>query len=309
MRSLPPGFRLSEEVGRALHAGAPVVALESTVITHGLPRPENLDLARDMEAAVREGGAVPATIAILEGQVRIGLSEDELQALARADDLRKISLRDFGAALAGRASGGVTVAATLLAARGVGLRVFATGGIGGVHRHSAYDVSADLQQLGRTPMVVVCAGAKAILDLPATLERLETLGVPVVGYGTDRFPAFYTRESGLPVPVRVESTAQVVALASAHWRAGLESAVLVTVPPPKEVALPKEVSERAIERALEEAEAAGVTGPLITPFLLERVSARTGGASLQANLGLLRNNARVAAAIAAAFAARERPSA
>ncbi len=301
---IPSSYALSPEVARARRGGHPLVALESAVITHGLPRPQNLLLARALEQVVREQGAVPATVAILDGKVRVGLSEAQLERLASEDGARKISRRDYGIALARGENGGTTVAGTLIAARQVGIRVFATGGIGGVHRNAAFDVSADLPELGRSPLVVVCAGAKSILDLPATLEVLETMGVAVLGYQTDDFPAFYSASSGLPVNVRVESVQDVVRIAREHWQMGLESALLVVQPPPAEAALAQEQVEEAIQVAMAEAEKNQIRGAAVTPFLLERVSRLSGGASLQANLALLENNARLAAQIAAALQPR-----
>ena len=296
-----------DEVARALKIGMPVVALESTVITHGLPYPQNVTLARDMETEVRSGQAVPATIAVLDGQIRVGLRPDELERLGRGGQLHKISTRDFAPAIAQGWDGGTTVAATLLAAHRVGIRVFATGGIGGVHRTIGgapgfnFDISADLPALAGTPLVVVCAGAKAILDLPATLEYLETLAVPVVGYGTDEFPAFYSPSSGLPVSVRADTPAEVAAIARAHWELGMPGAVLVAQPPPPQVALALDAVNGAIEQALHEASDRNLRGQAVTPFLLERVAELTGGDSLKANLGLLLNNARLAALIARQF--------
>lgn len=295
---LPDVFILNDEVAQARRNGRPLVALESTVITHGLPRPHNLQLARELESEVRRGGATPATVAVIEGKIHIGLTDAELEALALADKVRKISRRDYGLAIARGESGGTTVAGTLIAASRAGLQVFATGGIGGVHRQAPFDVSADLQELARTPMVVVCAGAKAILDIPATLEYLETVGVPVVGYRTDEFPAFYSTSSGRPVTIRAETAGEVARIARAQWDLGITSAILVTVPPPPEDAIPAEQVEGEIHQALEEAARQGISGPKVTPFLLARVSELTGGASLKANLSLLRNNARVAAEIA-----------
>jgi pseudouridine-5'-phosphate glycosidase len=303
-RKLADGLTLSSEVARALHLGLPVAALESTVITHGLPYPENQALARDMEEEVRQGGATPATIAVLDGRIHAGLSPEALERLAAGEGMVKISTRDFAPAIAKGLSGGTTVAATLLAAHLAGIRVFATGGIGGVHRQAPTDVSADLPQLARTPLVVICTGAKAILDLPATLEYLETASVPVVGYGTDEFPAFYSRSSGLKTSVRADTPAEVAEIARAHWGLGLHSAVLVALPPPEEIALPPVEVEGAIDAALAEAQAQGIRGQGVTPFLLQRVSELTGGASLRANLGLLRNNARLAAQIAQEFSTR-----
>lgn len=295
---LPPAYRLSFEVARALELKLPVVALESTVITHGLPYPQNLALAKDMEAEVRAQEVVPATIAVLDGEVRIGVGITELERLASSEDTHKISTRDLVAAIAKGWSGGTTVAGTLMAAGAAGISVFATGGIGGVHRGAPFDVSTDLHQLARSPLIVVCSGAKAILDLPATLEVLESLAVPVLGYRTDEFPAFYSRSSGLPVGVRVDAPEEIAAMARAHWSLGLSSALLVVNPPPQEAALPPEAVDGAIEQALEEAEARGIRGQGVTPFLLARVSELTGGASLGANLALLRDNARLAAEIA-----------
>lgn len=300
-QQLPQSFVLSNEVSIAMRSGQPVVALESTVITHGLPRPENLQLAQALEQEIREQGAVPATIGVLDGKIHVGLSAADLARLANEDGARKISRRDFGIALARKENGGTTVAGTLVIARQVGIRVFATGGIGGVHRHSNFDISADLPELGRSPVVVVCAGAKAILDLPATVEVLETQGVPVIGYKTNEFPAFYSRESGLGVTQRVDSPEEVAQIARAGWDLGIQSAVLVVQPPPDEAALRSEQIEQVISQALKEAEGMKITGPAVTPFLLDRVSVLSGGASLHTNLALLRNNARLAAQVATAL--------
>ncbi len=294
-------LELEKEVEQALSAGQPVVALESTLITHGLPRPVNLEVARELEKVVRDAGAVPATIAILDGVVHIGLSDEQLVLLANADHVRKCSRRDLGIVMATGEHGATTVAATAYLAARAGIRVFATGGIGGVHRGHPFDISADLEELGRTPVAVVCAGAKAILDLPLTREALETRGVPVIGFQTTEFPAFYTRSSGLEVDHRCDSAAEIAAVASAHWGAGLDGGILVTVPIPKEDELPKDEMNAAIDTALREAEQAGVSGKEVTPFLLARVSELTGDRSRAANVALLRNNARVAAGIAAAL--------
>jgi pseudouridine-5'-phosphate glycosidase len=296
--TVPYYYSYSREVSQAFQLRHPVVALESAVITHGLPRPENLKLAQHLEEEVRAQGCVPATIALLDGRIRIGLSDVELERLAYEDKVRKISRRDFGIAIARKEHGGTTVAGTLIAARTVGIRVFATGGIGGVHRNTSFDISADLQELGRTPMVVVCAGAKAILDLPATLEVLETMGVPVIGYQTDEFPAFYSRTSGLKVNCSADSPEEIAAIARAHWGLGLDSAILVVVPPPEEAALPPEEVNEVIQQALEEADMQHIHGAAVTPFLLNRVSELSGGASLKTNLALLANNATLAAKIA-----------
>ncbi len=292
-------------VRAALDARRPIVALESTVISHGLPWPENLELARNMEATVRAGGAQPATIALLKGQVHIGLTDEQVEYLAKAEGIWKISRRDYPVALAQKRDGATTVAGTLIAAHWAGLRVFATGGIGGVHRSisnlQSSDISADLPELARTPVVVVCAGAKAILDLPATLEWLETHGVPVIGYGTDEFPAFYSRKSGLKLEARADSPEEVAAIAHALWDNGLTGGLLVGVPCPAEAARPADEMERVIAVAVKEADAQGIRGRAVTPFLLSRISELTHGESKAANLALLQNNARVAAQIALAL--------
>jgi pseudouridylate synthase len=298
---LPKMYVLSETVQHAQRVGSPIVALESTVITHGLPIPHNLELARDMEAEVLAHGATPATIALLEGKVHIGLTDAQLTALAYMKHTRKISLRDFGIALAKGLSGGTTVASTLFVAAQAGIRVFATGGIGGVHRGAPFDISADLTQLGRSRVVVVCAGAKSILDLPATHEVLETQGVPVIGYQTSDFPGFFTRSSGLSVDQRVDTPAEAAQIALDAWEAGLGTALLLVVPPPVETAMPAQEMEAAIQAALNEAQQAGIHGAATTPFLLKRVSELTGGQSLRTNLDLLKNNARVAAQVAKAM--------
>jgi pseudouridylate synthase len=297
----PPFLHLHPTVQTALAEGRPLVALESAVISHGLPWPDNLHLARDMEAAVRDGGAEPATIALLSGNVHVGLGARELEHLARASGIWKISRRDLPVAMAQRRDGATTVAGTILIAHQAGLRVMATGGIGGVHRGDPTDVSADLPEIARTPIVVVCSGAKAILDLPATLEWLETWGVPVVGYQTDEFPAFYSRESGLSLEARAASPGEVAAIAQAMRNAGYAGGMLLCVPCPAEAARPAEEMEKAIPQAILEAESRGVRGKAVTPFLLARVSELTEGKSRAANLALLRNNALVAAQVAMAI--------
>ncbi len=285
------------------------VALESTVITHGLPRPQNLTLARDMERVVRENGATPATIAILDGQIRVGLTDAELERLANETNVRKISRRDFATAIVKKECGGTTVAGTMFAAHRAGIRVFATGGIGGVHEVETLDISTDLQALADTPMIVVCAGAKAILNLPATLEYLETMAVPVIGYRTDEFPAFYSRQSGLPVSARLDSPEEVVRFAKAHWELGMKSAVLVCQPLPPEDEIPAEKINGFIEQARREASEGGIHGQPLTPFLLARLAELTGGESLRANLALLLNNAKLAAQIACALSLLEKQKA
>lgn len=302
---LPPFFSVDSDVAQALRHKQPVVALESTVITHGLPYPTNLRLAHDMESEVRRQGAVPATIALVAGHVRVGVSAAELEPLAHGENVHKISSRDFAPAIALGWNGGTTVAGTLLAAERTGIRVFATGGIGGVHRlfpgaqpSASLDISADLPQLARSPVIVVCAGAKAILDLPATLEYLETAGIPVVGFQTSEFPAFYSRTSGLKASAQADTPAQIAAIARAHWQMGMPGAVLVVNPPPEEVALPVDLVESAITQAVQDLVQQGIHGQQVTPFLLARLSELTHGESLKANLGLLRNNAQLAAQVA-----------
>jgi pseudouridine-5'-phosphate glycosidase len=289
------------EVAAALRDGRPVVALESTLIAHGLPRPLNLDTARQAEAAVREEGAVPATIAVLRGVPTVGLSDAELQDLAGADGVLKASSRDLPTAVAQKRTAATTVAATMVLAHQAGIRLFATGGIGGVHRGAAetWDVSADLAELARTPVAVICAGAKAILDLPRTLEVLETLSVAVVGYGTDEFPAFYVRSSGLPLPARVNSPAEAASLLAARWALGGAGVVLAR-PLDAGAALAAEEFEMALVVAERQAAARGVRGPALTPFLLARLAEITAGRTLSANQALIVANARLAAQVAQA---------
>ncbi|MFQ5931426.1 MAG: pseudouridine-5'-phosphate glycosidase [Nitrospiraceae bacterium] len=290
-------IEIQPEVRAAIQEGTPVVALESAVITHGLPRPINLELARRMESEIRNMKASPAIVAILAGTARLGLNAEQIELLALDERAVKVSRRDLGTVRAVGTSGGTTVAATMLIANAAGVRVFATGGIGGVHRGRGMDVSADLTELERTPVAVVCSGAKAILDLERTIEWLETAGVPVIGYGTDQFPGFYSRESGLPVSASVESPAEVANILRAHWELPHAGGVLICVPCPKDEALDREEVRRALDEA--EAEAHALRGAELTPFLLSRMSELTGGRALGANLALLRNNARVAAEIAA----------
>ncbi len=297
-------FSIQPDVSQALRKGKPVVALESTVITHGLPFPENYNLATSLEAEIRRGGSIPATIAILDGVIRVGLEAAQLERLAHAENMLKISSRDIAPALAMHKNGGTTVAGTLTIAQRAGIQVFSTGGIGGVHRQAPFDISADLRQLAVSPLVVVCAGAKAILDIPATLEVLETYGVPVVGYRTSQFPAFFSVSSGIEIATRVESAEEVARLAKIHWELGQPGSILLAVPPPEDVAVDNELIETAIQTALSEAQAKNIHGQAVTPFLLARVSELTGGSSLRANLGLLRNNAHLAAEIAQYLPAR-----
>jgi pseudouridine-5'-phosphate glycosidase len=301
-----PNFEIAQEVTRALNFGGAVVALESTVITHGLPQPQNLALARDMEKQVHEHAAVPATVALLDGKIRIGLTDPELVRLSESSSTLKVSHRDFATAIVKKMDGGTTVAGTMYAANMAGIQVFATGGIGGIHKESSFDISTDLRALANTPMIVVCAGAKAILDLPATLEYLETMGVPVVGYQTDEFPAFYSRESGLGVSARLDSPKEIGDFARAHWNLGMKSAVLVTNPVPESEAISRSEMDPIIARASEEAIRHGIHGQKLTPFLLSRISELTNGKSMKSNLALLLNNATLAAEIAKAITVKKK---
>ncbi len=291
-----------EDVRAAVAVGEPVVALESTIIAHGFPYPENLRLARAVEEAVRAAGAVPATIGLVDGRIVVGLDAGQIERFAHDREVVKVSRRNLAATLASGRLGATTVAGTMLCAQHAGIRVFATGGIGGVHRGAAttMDISADLTELARTPVCVVCAGAKSILDLPLTLEYLETQGVPVLGYGTDRFPAFYTSDSGLAVPVRVETAAEAAAVAARHWALG-GGGLVVAVPIPAADALDAAYIEGITAEAVTEATRRGITGAAWTPFVLDQVRERTGGRSVAANVALVLNNARVAAAIARAL--------
>ncbi|UCF61008.1 MAG: pseudouridine-5'-phosphate glycosidase [Anaerolineaceae bacterium] len=298
---IPEWLHVHPDVGQALESAKPVVALESTVITHGLPRPVNLDLARWMETEVISVGVQPATVAIIDGIVRFGLSNEELENLALTKEVHKISRRDLATAVAKRQTGGTTVAATIFVAHSIGVQVFATGGIGGVHRGSTGDISADLPELARRPIVVVCSGAKAILDLPRTVEWLETASVPVIGWGTEEFPAFFSRKSGLPVSLSLTTLAEIGAFLRSHWRMGIGSGVLICVPCPEDAAVPREVAEEAIAKAEIEAQESNITGGELTPYLLSRLAELTEGATLRANLELLKNNAHVAATIAKAL--------
>lgn len=297
-------IEVAPEVAAALAGGHGVVALESTIISHGMPYPDNLATARAVEGVVREHGAVPATIALVDGRVRVGLDDAALERVAAGDgEVAKASRRDLPVYVARTATAGTTVAATMYLAHRAGIGVFATGGIGGVHRGAerTMDVSADLVELGATPVTVVCAGAKSILDLPRTLEVLETEGVPVVGVGTGEFPAFFTPESGLPVPHRVDSVAELAALVAAHRDLGLPGGILVANPIPAADAVPAAEIGARIEEALADADRAGVTGKDVTPYLLGRIVELTGGRSLTANVALVRNNAALAAQLAVAL--------
>ncbi|MET9139812.1 pseudouridine-5'-phosphate glycosidase [Streptomyces parvulus] len=295
---------VSEEVRAATEAREPVVALESTIIAHGLPRPRNLLVARELEEAVRREGAVPATIAVLDGRPHVGLDKEQLERVANEDGIRKLGHRDLPLAVAAGASGATTVSATALLASLAGVRVFATGGLGGVHREwtVTQDESADLGMLARTRITVVCAGVKSILDVPATLQRLETLGVPVAGYGTDHFPGFYLSDSGHPVDWTLDSPEQVAAVMGAQDALdGPGSALVVANPVPEEEQLDPDLHARVLAGALRACEAEGVTGQAVTPFLLDHLVRHTDGASLSANLAAVRGNVRLAARIATAW--------
>ena len=289
---------ISPEVRQALAEGKPVVALESTIISHGMPYPKNVETALLVEKTIRENGAVPATIAIIGGRLKAGLSPDEIEYLGKAGPkVAKASRRDLAAIVARGADGATTVTTTMIIAHMAGIKVFATGGIGGVHRGAevTMDISADLEELGFTPVMVVCAGAKSILDLGLTLEYLETKGVPVIGYGTDALPAFYTRRSGFGVDYRVDSPEELATMFKAHLALGMKGGMLVTNPIPEEYAMDKAVIDAAIEQALSDAKAAGIHGKETTPFLLAKVVELTGGDSLESNIRLVLNNATVAA--------------
>ncbi len=302
-----PDLDLSPEIAAALEAQQPVVALESTIIAHGMPYPDNLAVAREIEAIIRGRGALPATVAVLGGRLKVGLSAPELEHLARSPGIAKASVRDLPVLLArgrlGGADGATTVASTMRIAALAGIRVFATGGIGGVHRGAELsgDVSADLTELAQTPVAVVSAGAKAILDLPRTLEMLETLSVPVIGFGTDEFPAFYSRSSGLKLAARADTPDDLARILAARWRLPRSGGVLVANPIPVADEIPAAAIEGRIRDAMSQAERAGVSGKEVTPFLLARIRDLTDGESQRANVALVLNNARIAAEIAAAF--------
>jgi pseudouridylate synthase len=297
--------RIAPEVAEALAGGRPVVALESTLVSHGLPRPRNLQVAREAEAAVREGGALPATIAVVAGGARVGLDDAALKAIAERDDVVKCGVRDLAPVTRGGGYGGTTVAATSHLAARAGIHVFATGGLGGVHREArdTWDESADLETLARTGIIVVCAGVKSILDVGATLERLETLNVTVVGYGTDSFPGFYLSDSGHPVPWRVDSPAEIVELVTAAREVGTDDrAMVVANPLPLAEQLDPALHDRVLAEGLIAADAAGVSGKDVTPFLLDYLAEETMGSSLEANVRLVLRNARLAGEIAAELA-------
>lgn len=291
-------FTFSEEVSGALHFGRPVVALESTVIAHGLPYPQNIETAYKVENLIRDNGATPATIAVFDGEICVGLGDEHFEKLVTVKDIRKISRRDLPVALAKKLTCATTVATTAFLAHKAGIRVFATGGIGGVHRGDRTDVSADLPELARTPMIVVCSGAKIVLDLPATREWLETFGVTVLGWQCDEMPAFYSRSSALAIDERVDSGKEVAKIADSRNELEFQSSILVTVPVPAEFELTNSELEPVLLDSLREAKEKGIKGKEITPFLLTQLSERTGGRTLTANIALLENNARVACEIA-----------
>lgn len=295
-------FRYSKEVDDALRGNLPVVALESTVIAHGLPYPQNLETAFRLESIVRGNGAIPATIAVFAGEFHVGLEEEKIKLLAESKGIKKISRRDLPLAVANKWDCATTVATTMFIAHRAGIKVFATGGIGGVHRGNLPDISADLPELAQTPMTIVCAGAKIVLDLPATREWLETYGVTVLGYLCDEMPAFYSRKSGLPVDVRIESAEDAAKIIRARNELGLDGAVLVTVPVPVEFEVPRERLEEILQKLLIEAKSQNISGKEITPFLLKMMSEESEGDTLKANIALLENNVRVASEIAVALA-------
>lgn len=307
-RTGDPPLQLAPEVAEALAGGRAVVALESTIISHGMPYPENVVTARAVEAVVRSEGAVPATVAVMDGRIRVGLDTEGFERLAAASGTLKLSRADLAFALARGTTGATTVAATMICAHLAGIPVFATGGIGGVHRGAdrSFDVSADLTELGDTPVIVVAAGAKAILDLPATLEVLETLGVPVVTVGQAEFPGFWSRASGLASPLTVDRIEEIAPLVTMRRRLGQRGGMLVAVPIPLRDEIPREQMEPLVERALVDARAAGLTGKAVTPFLLDRIRELSGGAALAANVALVENDARAAARLARALAEEPR---
>jgi len=294
-------FQILPGVSSALRTHEPIVALESTVITHGLPEGQNLVLARELEEIINAEKVVPATIALIDGKINVGLSDSDLETLVKTKDPLKISRRNIGLAVAMGKTGGTTVAGTMFIANQCGIKVFSTGGIGGVHRDSPFDISADLLELSHTPMIVVCSGAKAILDLPATREYLETMSVPLIGYQTDELPGFYSERTGLPVDATIQSPSEIVNLARKHWQLGMTSAILVVVPPPDKYAIPSKDIEIYIREAQKDASKQRISGSALTPFLLRRISELSNGKSLRINLELLKNNARIASKIASCF--------
>jgi pseudouridine-5'-phosphate glycosidase len=303
-----PELTLTEEVREALHHGRPVVALESTIISHGMPYPQNVEMATQVENIVREGGAVPATIAVMHGRPCVGLTQANLELLATSTDVTKASVRDLAYVMARGGHGATTVAGTMRLAALAGIPVFVTGGIGGVHRGApvTFDVSADLTELAATNVAVISAGVKSILDIGLTLEMLETLGVPVLGYGTDEFPAFFSRSSGFPSPMRVDSAHEIAAVMRARWDLGISGGISIANPVPEEDEVPADQISGIIEQALTEMDKAGITGKEATPYLLGRIVELTNGESLRTNIALVKNNARLGAQVATAYAALRR---
>lgn len=303
---LNPALSIAPDVQAALQNGQGIVALESTIITHGMPYPENRDTALCVEQAVRDGGAVPATIAVLKGRPIIGLSSDQIEKLAQTEDAMKLSRADLAMSIARGANGSTTVAATMMLAWLAGIDVFATGGIGGVHQgaEESFDISADLHELSRTPVNVVCAGAKAILDIPKTLETLETLGVPVLTYQQDHFPAFWSQDSGLLSPLRVESVDEIVRFIVARRALAIEGGVLIGNPVPKTDEISRHVMDSLVKQALSEADSHGISGKSVTPWLLSRIVELSDGKSLETNQALITNNARLAASLTVGLAKR-----
>ncbi len=304
LRSLKPYLDITPEIRSAIACGVPVVALESTILSHGMPYPENLEFAGRVEEIIRAEGAVPATMAVIDGRLKVGLTKEELQRMCEAKGVRKVSRRDLPIVVARKLTGATTVATTMILAEMAGIRVFATGGIGGVHRHGevTMDISADLQELAHTSVAVVCAGAKMILDIGRTLEYLETMGVPVVGLGTDDFPAFYCRKSGFGVDVNAATPLEVAEICKAKWEMGLNGGILIGNPVPEEYAMDFDAMSAVIDKVLAQADAAGVKGKDITPFMLAHIVEETGGDSLKTNIQLAFNNARAAAKIAVELA-------
>jgi pseudouridine-5'-phosphate glycosidase len=298
-------FIYSSEVKKAINQHSPLVALESTVITHGLPQPTNYEIALAMENEVIKENATPATICLINGIIHVGITNTELKTLAQTTKSVKVSRKDIAYSVSYGLNGGTTVSGTMTIAHAAGIKVFATGGIGGVHRGNTFDISADLPTLARIPMIVVCSGAKAILDIPATRENLETNGVPILGYKTNELPAFYSIKSGIKVDRQVNNEEEIVSIAQTHWKLGLSSAMLVTVPPPSDLEIPASQIAMQIEKALEEADKNNINGASITPYLLQKVNEETKGKSMRVNIALLKNNARVAAKIAAALHSAE----
>ncbi|HAX03871.1 MAG: pseudouridine-5-phosphate glycosidase [Tenericutes bacterium GWC2_34_14] len=301
---MKPEFQISLEVKKALHEKRPVVALESTIISHGMPYPDNVKMAKEVEDIIRKEGAVPATIAILNGVIKVGLSEDEIEYLAKAKNVYKVGKRDFGYVISQKKMGATTVSGTSLIANLAGIKVFATGGIGGVHRgaQETFDISRDLEELSELDITVICAGAKSILDLGLTMEYLETKGVEVIGYQTDQLPAFYSRTSGFKVNYRLDQPEEIASLMQAKWGLGLRGGIVVANPIPEAYSMDHHVIDEAIEKALLEANEKGVRGQDVTPFLLSRIKDITGGDSLESNIELVYNNARLAAQIARFYA-------